>query len=141
KHKAMGSLVIAKDGDVLYTRAIGYGQINGAENKPLTAASRFGIASITKTYTAVMILQLVDEGKLKLTDTLDKFFPQVPNAKKITIVQILWHRSGIPNVRREQNSQGNVNTIPVTKDEILALIVKATPDFEPDTKHSYSNSG
>ena len=58
KNKAMGSLVIAKDGNVLYTRAIGYSQINGAEKKPLTAASRFRIASITKTYTAVMILQL-----------------------------------------------------------------------------------
>jgi D-alanyl-D-alanine carboxypeptidase len=88
-----------------------------------------------------MILQLAEEGKLKLTDTLDKFFPQVPNAKKITIEQILWHRSGIPNVKREQNAQGNVNTIPVTKDEMLALIVKAAPDFEPDTKRSYSNSG
>ncbi len=41
-------------------------------------------------------------------DTLDKFFPQIPNAKKITIVQILSHRSGIPNVRRDQNSQGNM---------------------------------
>jgi D-alanyl-D-alanine carboxypeptidase len=88
-----------------------------------------------------MILQLVEEGKLKLTDTLDKFFPQVPNAKKITIVQILSHRSGIPNVRRDQNSQGNVNTTPITKDEMLALIAKATPDFEPDSKQSYSNSG
>ena len=92
KNKAMGSLTIAKDGKVLYTRAIGYGQINGAEKKPLTAASRFGIASITKTYTAVMILQLVEEGKLKLTDTLDQFIPQVPNARKITIGQILAHR-------------------------------------------------
>ena len=141
KNKAMGSLTIAKDGKVLYTRAIGYGQINGTDKKPLTAANGFRIGSITKMFTAAMILQLVEEGKLKLTDTLDKFFPQVPNAKKITIVQILWHRSGIPNVRREQNSQGNVNTIPVTKDEMLALIVKATPDFEPDTKRAYSNSG
>ena len=140
KNKAMGSLTITKDGNVVYTRAIGYSQINGTEKKPLTAANRFRIGSITKMFTAAMILQLVEEGKLKLTDTLDKFFPQVPNAKKITIVQILWHRSGIPNVRRDQNSQGNVNTIPVTKDEMLALIVKATPDFEPDTKHSYSNS-
>src|SRR6266480_1179595 len=74
-------------------------------------------------------------------DTLDKFFPQIPNAKKITIVQILSHRSGIPNVRRDQNSQGNMSTIPITKDEMLALIVKATPDFEPDSKQSYSNSG
>jgi CubicO group peptidase (beta-lactamase class C family) len=137
----MGSLTIAKDGNVLYTRAIGYGQINGAEKKPLTAANRFRIASITKMFTAAMILLLVEEGKLKLTDTLDKFFPQIPNARKITIVQILSHRSGIPNVRRDQNSQGNVNTTPITKDEMLALIVKATPDFEPDSKQSYSNSG
>ena len=141
KNKAMGSLTIAKDGKVLYTRAIGYSQINGTEKKPLTAANRFRIASITKMFTAAMILQLVEEGKLKLTDTLDKFFPQVPNAKKITIVQILAHRSGIPNVRRDQNSQGNVNTTPTTKDEMLALIAKATPDFEPDSKQSYSNSG
>jgi CubicO group peptidase (beta-lactamase class C family) len=141
KNKAMGSLTIARDGKVIYTRTIGYSQINGTEKKPLTAANRFRIGSITKMFTAAMILQLVEEGKLKLTDTLNKFFPQVPNAKKITIVQILWHRSGIPNVKREQNSQRNVNTIPVTKDEMLALIVKTTPDFEPDTKHSYSNSG
>src|SRR5881628_3114667 len=141
KNKAMGSLIIAKDGNVLYTRAIGYSQINGTEKKPLSAATRFRIGSITKMFTAVMILQLVEEGKLKLTDTLDKFFPQVPNAQKITIAQILSHRSGIRNVRRDQNSQGNVNTTPITKDEMLALIAKATPDFEPDTKQSYSNSG
>ena len=139
KNKAMGSLVIAKDGKVLYTRAIGYSQINGAEKKPLTAANRFRIASITKTFTAVMILQLVEEGKLKLTDTLDKFFPQVPNAQKITILQILSHRSGIPNVRRDQATWKP--GAPVTKDEILALIVKGAPEFEPDTKNSYSNSG
>jgi CubicO group peptidase (beta-lactamase class C family) len=139
KNKAMGSLVIAKDGNVLYTRAIGYAQIDATTQKPLTAASRFRIASITKTYTAVMILQLVEEGKLKLTDTLDKFFPQVPNARKITILQILSHRSGIPNIRREQATWKP--GAPVTKDEILRLIVKGTPDFEPDSRQSYSNSG
>jgi CubicO group peptidase (beta-lactamase class C family) len=139
KHKAMGSLVIAKGGDVLYARSIGYGQINAAERKPLTAASRFRIASITKMYTAVMILQLVEEGKSRLTDTLDKFIPQVPNARKITIEQILAHRSGIPNVRRDQATWKP--GAPVAKEEMLALIVKGAPEFEPDTKHSYSNSG
>ncbi len=140
KNKAMGSLTIAKDGNVLYTRTIGYSQINGTEKKPLTAANRFRIGSITKMFTAAMILQLVEEGKLKLTDTLDKFYPQIPNAKKITIVQILAHRSGIPNVRRDRSS-GKTASGPMTKDEMLALIAKGTPDFEPDTKHSYSNSG
>lgn len=141
KNKAMGSLVITREGNLLYNRSIGYGQISGTDMKPLTAASRYRIGSITKMFTAALILQLVEEGKLKLTDTLDKFFPQVPNARKITIEQLLWHRSGIPNVRREQNAQGNVNTTPMTKDEILALIVKATPEFEPDTRRSYSNAG
>jgi D-alanyl-D-alanine carboxypeptidase len=141
KNKAMGSLVIVKDGKVLYNRAIGYSQISGTEKKPLTAANRFRIGSITKMFTAAMILQLVEEGKLKLTDTLDKFFPQMPNANKISITQILSHRSGIPNVSREQNAQRNVNTTPITKEEHLGLIVKATPDFEPDTKSLYSNSG
>ena len=141
KNKAMGSLLVVKDGNVLYTRTIGYGQINGAEKKPLTAASRFRIGSITKMFTAAMIFQLVEEGKLKLTDTLDQFFPQVPNARKITIAQILAHRSGIPNVRRDRNAQRNVNTTPLAKDEMLALIVKSTPDFEPDAMQRYSNSG
>jgi len=141
KNKAMGSLTIAKDGKVVYTRAIGYAQIDGTTKKPLTATSRFKIASIGKLYTAAIIMQLVEERKLKLTDTLDKFFPQIPNAPKITIVQMLSHRSGIPNVRREQNAQRNIHTLPMTKEEHLALIAKATPDFEPDTKQSYSNSG
>jgi D-alanyl-D-alanine carboxypeptidase len=140
KNQAMGSLVIAEDGKVLYSRAIGYGQINGTEKKPLTAANRFRIASIGKTYTAVMILQLVDERKLKLDDKLDQFFPQVPNAGKITIVQMLSHRSGVPNLRREWDPLRDWRK-GITTDDKLALIARATPDFEPDTKQAYSNSG
>src|SRR5215207_4729598 len=95
KNQAMGSLTIAKDGRPLYTRAIGYSQINGSERKPATTASRYRIGSITKTFTATMILQFVEEGKLKLSDTLDKFLPSIPNAGKITITHLLTHRSGI----------------------------------------------
>ena len=138
KNKAMGCLTIARNGEVLYTRAIGYGQINGAEKKPLNASSRFRIGSITKMFTTAMIFRLIEDGMLKPTDTLERFFPQIPNANKITLAHILAHRSGIPNVRREQR---DASTTPITKDEMLALISKATPDFEPGTKHSYSNSG
>src|SRR5882762_418037 len=98
KNKGMGSLALAKDGNVLYTRSFGYSQVNGNEKKPLTAETKYRIGSITKTFTAVMIFELVEEGKLKLTDTLDKFFPQIPNANRITIAQILHHRSGIHNL-------------------------------------------
>jgi CubicO group peptidase (beta-lactamase class C family) len=141
KNKAMGSLTIAKDGAVLYTRAIGYSQINGTEKKPLTVASRYRIGSITKMFTAAMIFQLVEEGKLKLTDTLDKFFPQIPNANKITIAHILAHRSGIHDSLLDRNLRPSSKTNPITKDELLTIIAKGAPDFEPDAKHSYSNSG
>ncbi|MBA4849585.1 serine hydrolase [Emticicia sp. BO119] len=140
KNKAMGSLVIAKNGEIQYERFIGYGMINVNDKKLLTEKSRFRIGSITKMFTAAIIMQLVEEGKLKLNENLDRFLPQMPNAHKITILHILRHRSGIPNVKRVQNEQENVNTLPITKEEMLALIVGATPDFEPDTRHSYSNS-
>ena len=138
KSKAMGSLTIVKDGKVLYARAVGYGRIDGTEKDPLTAASRFRLGSITKMFTATMVLQLVEEGKLKLTDTLDKFYPQVPNARTITVAHLLAHRSGVPNVRREGQ---NANTLPMSHDDRLALFAKAKPDFEPGTKFRYSNSG
>jgi len=141
KDKAMGNITIAKDGHVLYARSIGYSQVSGTDMKPLTAESRFRIGSITKMFTSAMIFQLVEEGKLKLTDTLASFFPQIPNAEKITIMQIMWHRSGISNVRRSQDPEKNMNRLPMTKDEMIALIVNGKPDFEPGTKHAYSNSG
>jgi D-alanyl-D-alanine carboxypeptidase len=68
----MGSVTIAREGKVVYSRAIGYAHVN--PKKPLSEASRFRIASISKMYTATMILQLVEEGTLKLTDTLDRFY-------------------------------------------------------------------
>ena len=123
KGKAMGSLTVVKDGTVIYARAVGYGRIDGAGKDPLTAASRFRIGSITKMFTAAMVLQLVEEGKLKLTDTLDKFYPQVLNARAITVAHLLAHRSGVPNVRRDGR---DVNTLPMGQDEMLALIADLT---------------
>jgi CubicO group peptidase (beta-lactamase class C family) len=84
-----------------------------------------------------MIFQLVEEGKLKLTDTLDKFFPQIPNAARITIGQILAHRSGIHNLEAD----GSWGKQPRTKEEMVARIAQGQPDFEPDSRHLYSNTG
>jgi len=136
-NKGMGSLALARDGNVVYSRSFGYRQVDGNEKKPLTADTKYRIGSITKTYTAVMIFQLVEEQKLRLTDTLDKFFPQIPNAAKITIGQILAHRSGIPNIEAD----GSWGKQARTKDEVIARIAQGQPDFEPDSRHRYSNSG
>jgi len=137
KNKGMGSLTLAKDGNILYSRSFGYSQINGNEKKPLTAETKYRISSITKMFTAVMTFQLVEEGKLRLTDTLDKFFPQIPNAARITIGQILAHRSGIHNIEAD-GSWGKQSR---TKAEVIARIAQGQPDFEPDSKHLYSNTG
>src|SRR4051812_47460094 len=67
KNKAMGSLIIAKDGKILYDRSIGYSEVNGSERKPLTSKTRYRVGSVTKMFTATLIFQLVEEGKLKLT--------------------------------------------------------------------------
>src|SRR5688572_8598248 len=64
KNKAMGSLLIIKDGQEVYSRMIGYSQVNGAEKRPLTAATRYRIGSITKMFTTALIFQLVEEKKL-----------------------------------------------------------------------------
>ncbi len=136
KNKGMGSITIAKDGKVLYTRSFGYGQITETMKTPLTDQTKYRISSITKMYTAVMIFQLIEEGKLKPSDKLDKFFPQIPNATKITIQQILSHRSGIPNVVPDGSGMQ-----PRTEEERVAEIAKLQPDFEPGTRHLYSNSG
>lgn len=138
KKKAMGSLTIVRDGNVVYSRVIGYARVDATEQKLLNENSRFRIGSITKMFTASMILQLVEEGKLELTGTLAQFVPEIPNAGKVTIAQMLNHRSGIPNVAPPRGREPGT---PMTKDEMLALVASGTPLFEPGTRASYSNSG
>jgi len=135
KNKGMGSLLIAKDGNILYSHLFGYSQVNGNKKKPLNADTKYQISSITKTYTAVMMFQLVEEGKLRLIDTLDKFFPQIPNATRITMAQILGHRSGI----HDPEPDGSWGLQPRTKDEVVARIAQGKPDFEPGSKTQYCN--
>ena len=137
KNKGMGSLALARDGKLLYTRSFGYRQINGDEKKPLTADTKYRISSITKTYTAVMIFQLIEEGNLRLIDTLDTFFPQIPNAGRITIEHILAHRSGIHDLEAD----GAWRMQARTPDEVLARLAQGQPDFEPGARHRYSNAG
>jgi CubicO group peptidase (beta-lactamase class C family) len=135
KNKGMGALTLARAGNILYSHSFGYRYVNGTQKTPGDASTKYRIGSITKTYTAVMVLQLVEEGRLKLSDTLDRFFPQIPNARKITISHILLHRSGIPNMAADGSARQ-----PRTKEEIVARIAQGQPDFEPGTQSKYSNS-
>jgi D-alanyl-D-alanine carboxypeptidase len=136
KNMGMGSIAIAKDGKVLYMRSFCFSQVTETAKKPIAEDTKFRIASITKTYTAVLIFQLIEEGRLKLSDHLDQFFPQVPIASKITIAQILSHRSGIPDLIADVSIRMQSRT----HQEVLAAIAKGKPTFESDSKHLYSNT-
>ena len=139
KNKGMGSMAIAKDGKILYIRAAGFRQINGSEKTLASPATKYRIGSITKMFTAVMVFQLVEEGKIKLTDTLDKFYPQIPNAKQITIEQMLGHRSGIHSFTSDEDFRTwKMKT--KTQSELVEIISKGKPVFEPGEKSAYSNA-
>ncbi|MCX6239260.1 MAG: serine hydrolase [Bacteroidia bacterium] len=139
KEKAMGSLTLSKNGNVIYSRAIGYSSITDNGKKPSTTLTEYRIGSISKMFTATMIFQLVEEGKLKLTTTLDSYFPKLPNASKITIGNLLNHRSGLHNFT-DDAEYATWMTQPKTQDEMLAVISKNKVDFQPNEKAAYSNA-
>jgi D-alanyl-D-alanine carboxypeptidase len=115
--------------------------MGGGVTQPLTTASRFRIGSITKMYTAIILYQLAEEKRLNLAETLDAFLPQIPNASTITLAQILGHRSGIHNVFGDPAQDPWPADQPISKANLLVRIAKGPPDFEPGTRHRYSNSG
>ncbi len=137
KNKAMVSVVLARNGTTLYSRATGFASVE--DNIAATVSTRYRIGSITKTYTSVMIFQLIEEGKLTLETKLKTFFPTVANAELITIGNLLNHRSGIHNFT---NDPGYLQymTQPKNQEEMVAIIAKTKPDFQPNEKMQYSNS-
>jgi D-alanyl-D-alanine carboxypeptidase len=137
--QAMGSIAMSKDGKIIYAKAIGDAFNNGVKLQKATTNSLYCIGSITKTFTATMIFQLIDEGKLNLEDKLSKFYPKVTNADKITIAHLLNHASGIHNFTNDEEYLTYMAK-KHTKKQMLERIYKLKSDFKPNTKHSYSNS-
>lgn len=139
KNQAMGSLALSKNGTVIYTKAIGYSYVSDKEKKASTNLTKYRIGSISKMFTATMIFQLVEEGKIKLSNTLDTWFPNIPNAKQITVSNLLNHRSGIHSFTDDPEYKTYM-TQPKTHEEMEAIITKGKPDFQPGEKAAYSNS-
>lgn len=86
-----------------------------------------------------MIMKAVDENKLQLSDNLSKFFPEVPNADKITMAHLLGHRSGIHNFTSDAAYQ-TWQYLPKTDAEMIAIIASGGSDFTPGSKSDYSNA-
>lgn len=138
-NKGMGSLTISKDNKVIYQRATGY-SLYSADNKvPANTKTKYRIGSISKMFTGSMIFQLVEEGKLNLATPLSVFYPQIPNAAKITLAMMLQHRSGLHNFTNDAAYQTYMLQ-PKTEQEMVAIFAAQQPDFEPDAQSNYSNT-
>lgn len=139
-NKAMGSFAIAKNGKIIYRRSIGYSKFTETEKIKADENTVYRIGSTSKMFTATIILQLIEEGRLTLETELDKYYSQIPNAKKITIETLLNHRSGLYDFVND-NEDDIWLTKPQNRTTILEEISKGKTHFEPNSKFSYNNSG
>ncbi|MBJ2174020.1 beta-lactamase family protein [Aureibaculum sp. A20] len=133
----MGTVSIFKDGKEVYQKSIGFSNINSKSKA--NALTKYRIGSITKTFTATIIMQLIDEEKLNLNSNLSTYFPEIENAEIITIENLLYHRSGLHNVTNEKDFQLWISK-PRTRNEMLEKFIKNGVDFEPNEKTAYSNT-
>ncbi|MBL9161983.1 MAG: beta-lactamase family protein [Planctomycetaceae bacterium] len=133
-----GACVLAVDGGKVVFQQ-GFGVTNVDTKAPCTPQTNFRMASVSKQFTATAILLLVDQGKLSLDDTLDKFFPGFPEyGKKITVKQLLTHTSGLPDYE-ELIPKGTTLQLG-DLDVVQILLDTKEPQFEPGSQWRYSNS-
>jgi CubicO group peptidase (beta-lactamase class C family) len=136
KNKFMGSVTICKNDQLIFNKAYGFLALNSPK---ATTETKYRIGSISKMFTATMIFQLIEEKKLSLNTKLSNFFSQIPNADKITISNMLDHRSGIFNITND--SEFEKWHIQYQSEERMLDRMKAhSAEFEPDEKTEYSNS-
>lgn len=136
-NKFMGSLAISQNGQQIYVKSVGYADVE--HNRKANENTKYRIGSISKTFTSVLIFKAIENKKLGLNQTIEKFFPTIANASKITISQLLNHHSGIHDFTRDDDYE-DWNTKPMTEREMVALIAKGGSDFEPGSKGKYCNS-
>ncbi|RAW02894.1 serine hydrolase [Pseudochryseolinea flava] len=136
--QAMGSICVMKNGVVAYQRAIGFRTVRTGEKILANVDTKYRIWSITKMYTATMILQAIAEGKISLKTSLAKYFPQVTNADSITIANMLGHTSGIHDFTHPVDS---LKEKVIENDPgIVGKIASYPADFFPGERVEYSNS-
>ncbi|QOD60519.1 beta-lactamase family protein [Polaribacter haliotis] len=137
ENKAMGTISIFKDDKEVFNKS--FGLANLEKNKKANDETKYWIGSITKTYTAAVILNLVDEKKLSYDTKLNDFFPDIKNSENITITQLLKHRSGLYNITKSPNFESWIAE-PRSRLEMISKLNEFESEFNPGEKTSYSNS-
>jgi CubicO group peptidase (beta-lactamase class C family) len=131
--------LVARNGQIVYKKA--FGMANLELNIPMQPDNVFRIGSITKQFTAVAILQLMEQGKLSLQDDITKFIPDYPtHGHKITIEHLLTHTSGIKSYTGMKDF-GEIMRKDMKPEELINHFKNQPMDFAPGTKWMYNNSG
>jgi D-alanyl-D-alanine carboxypeptidase len=135
-------VLVRRDG---HTVGLANGYANLAKKTPMRVGDRFRIGSVTKSFVATVVLQLVGEGKLSLDDSIERWRPGlVPNGEQITIRQLLSHRSGLYDYLNDARVlkpylSGNFGYV-WTPPKLVAVATEHPPLFKPGAKYSYSNT-
>ena len=138
-YKFNGSALVAQHGKILLQKSYGYK--NFATHVLNDSNTLFQIGSITKQFTATVILKLQEEEKLSVNDKLSTYFPQFKYADQITLANLLTHTSGIYNYTNDIDAEdSDIVCNPVNKQLVLDIMFKHELDFKPGSQFRYSNS-
>ena len=136
-----GAVLVADHGEVVFEK--GYGEADRAWHVPNAPDTRFRIGSVTKQFTAALILQLVEEGKMRLDAPISAYLPDYPAepGRRITVRHLLTHTSGLPNYTSLPGFMQDRARNPYTPAELIGLFSGLPLEFEPGSQFRYSNSG
>jgi CubicO group peptidase (beta-lactamase class C family) len=134
-----GTVLVARQGIVLLDKGYGYKNIQA---KTLNDSNTiYQIGSLTKQFTAIIILQFQEQLKLSVSDPLSKYIPDYPNGDRITIEHLLTHTSGIVNYTKDELFMANNAINPISIEDLIRRFKNLPLEFTPGEKYSYSNSG
>jgi CubicO group peptidase (beta-lactamase class C family) len=136
-----GAVLVAKDGTILYQHA--FGMANQEWNIPNTVETKFRLASVSKQFCSLLILQLVQEGKLALDDTITDHLPyyRKDTGDRITIHHLLAHQCGLPDFTASFDYRGKVSRLSFPPDEFIKEYCSGDLQHDPGTIYSYCNAG
>lgn len=135
-----GNVLVAENGEIIFEKSYGFADLKA--NKKLNDSTIFELASVSKQFTAMGIVQLKKEGKLSYDDDIVKYVPELKEYSGITIKNLLNHTGGLPDYMELSDTNWDKSKI-ATNDDMLEMIKKIQPKtlFEPNEKWKYSNTG
>jgi CubicO group peptidase (beta-lactamase class C family) len=136
-----GSILVSQNGKIIYKKA--FGMANIELKAPNETDTKYRLASVSKQFTAMLIMQLVQQGKVALTVPITTYLPDYPKeqGQKITLHHLLNHSSGIPNFTSFREYRDKIMRNPHTPQELVHLFDTLKLEFQPGERFNYSNSG